>query len=412
MFIISRSSSRAAFSPPVNGITSNQIAKPVAREIGHIMHITNDRSRLTKLRASFGDIKLTLSNFNYILPGNNGLSSPFTGEGEELIRSSASHLKDLSVNSDMNGAMLNMQDIHVQSVIFSYLAHFSLDFFGFLDLDAPLLRMAALLGRLFSIGADYVPDHAINADEAIFQGIMLGVSATLFVRSTLPMTMAAVSLILSADNTHSSAWKNAYAYYHLLLPTGLSMLQFRCLTALGTVDWIKVDPHEILVDEQDGNEYLYWVYSGSTELVLNDGITVTYIESWRDETGKKVEFPGFLADMNFLSALGLNKVKTKKGKKLDDDASGIPTGCIHPQVPIKTGPDGARVMRLDKKRLIELMKYDDDLSEPIQALLVKGMQQMLSVLLNAKRKSKGKSPGSVDDSFLQIDQDECIILEL
>mmetsp|Transcript_14071 Transcript_14071/g.21591 ORF Transcript_14071/g.21591 Transcript_14071/m.21591 type:complete len:426 (+) Transcript_14071:613-1890(+) len=414
LLTISSSCSEAAFSPSANGISNRQIVTPV-KETGHKMKakIPNDRSRLTELRVSLDDIRFALPDLGSALPDENGLSSAFAGGGKDLIGSSVSHLRDISsLNSNMNGAMLDMHDTHVQSVILSDLAHFSLDFFGFLDLDVPMLRTAAVFGRLFSIGADYVPDHTINADEAIFQAIMLGVSVALFVRSTLPMTMAAVSLILSADKSRWSAWKNTYAFYHLFSPAGVSMLQFRCLTALGAVDWINVDPHVTLVDELDGNEYLYWVYRGSTELVLNDGTTVNYVESSRDEAGNKVEFSGFLADMDFLCTLELNKVNTKKGK-VDEDEPGIPTSCIHPQVPIKAGPEGARVMRLEKKRLIELMKYDDDLSEPVQALLVKGMQQMLSVLLNVKRKSQAKSPGaSVDDSILLVDPDECIIIDV
>eukprot|EP00816_Leptocylindrus_hargravesii_P001131 CAMPEP_0196813504 /NCGR_PEP_ID=MMETSP1362-20130617/37191_1 /TAXON_ID=163516 /ORGANISM="Leptocylindrus danicus, Strain CCMP1856" /LENGTH=405 /DNA_ID=CAMNT_0042189777 /DNA_START=341 /DNA_END=1558 /DNA_ORIENTATION=- len=336
----------------------------------------------TKLQSTNDEFQgSSSSRWSSILSSAVAISSSLPGTEDE-ISSSVSHL--IALTDTVNDAIFDTQ---IQSEVLSDLAHVALDFFTFLTPEMALLRGAALLGRIFSIYADYIPDHFIRADEAMFQFVMLAVSSFLFAQSTLPLAMAGISSIALAEKGQlsRSAWKNTYALYHLFLPVGISKLQFRCLVATNTIDWVDVDPNKILVDNQGRTEYLYWLYRESTEICLSEDLSVSYIECLKDDKGNKSEFAGLLADMSFLCALEQRKLKHKQGK------ASAPSSCKCPQVIIKAGPKGARVMRLHKKKLLELMKNDNDLSDSIQTLLTSGMQQMLSVLLSISHVSQVKT---------------------
>jgi len=378
--IIAMRGSEAAFSPGGRPNRINVTPLPLRRQ--NLRTTTKLQSTIDEFQGS------SSSRWSSILSSAVAISSSLPGTEEE-ISGSVSHL--LALTETVNDAMFDTQ---IQSEILSDLAHFALDFFTFLTPEMALLRGAALLGRIFSIYADYIPDHFIRSDEAMFQFVMLVVSSFLFAQSTLPLAMAGISSIALAEKGQlsRSAWKNTYALYHLFLPAGISKLQFRCLVATNTIDWVDVDPNKILVDNQGKTEYLYWLYRESTEICLSDDSSVSYIECLKDDKGNKSEFAGLLADMSFLCALEQRKLKHKQGK------ANVPSSCKSPQVIIKAGPRGARVMRLHKKKLLELMKNDSDLSDSIQTLLTSGMQQMLSVLLNISHVSQVKTISLHEDA--------------
>lgn len=64
-------------------------------------------------------------------------------------------------------------DPGVEAEVCSTMAHLALDFTGFLSPSRSLLRIVSVIGRLFAISADYLPDHNINPEELIIQIVLL-----------------------------------------------------------------------------------------------------------------------------------------------------------------------------------------------------------------------------------------------
>ena len=64
-------------------------------------------------------------------------------------------------------------DPGVEAEVCSTMAHLALDFTGFLSPSRSLLRIVSVIGRLFAISADYLPDHNIHPEELIIQIVLL-----------------------------------------------------------------------------------------------------------------------------------------------------------------------------------------------------------------------------------------------
>ena len=368
--ILHPSTSEAAFAPSTSD-------RAMHRGKGGITPDKTYKYTNTPLHVSLDDINM--SSASSLLSSGIGISSSFLGSNTDFQGSAVSQL--LALNENMSGALC---DSNTQSIIMHTLAHVA-DFSTLLVPEVSLLRTAALLGRICSISADYIPDHSIAADEAIFQGPMLIVSAALFAQSAFPMIATGLSSLVpikdkmvddESSSSSSSKWKNRYAFHHLFRQLGVSLLQFRYMTSMGAIDWIDVKPNETLIDDQDETEYLYWVYRGSTELSFGNDESVTFVDCYNDE-----KFVGLLPDMKFLCQLDKKKMKHKKGTVASSSLN-MPSSCQYPQATIKAGgPNGARVMRLHKKKLQQLMETDNKLSDSIHALMVNGMQRELEVLL-------------------------------
>ena len=318
-----------------------------------------------------------------------------------------------SISQGISDALNNP---NVESEILSDVAHFALDLFTFMTPEKWLLRFAALIGRVCSISADYIPDNYIKPDEVVFQSIMLFVSTFLFAQSTFPMAVAGFSTIArsamehkldskkstSEGNVSTSSWKNLFAWNYLFKPAGLSLFQFHCLSSLGVIDWVDVEPNKILVDKKGEPSHLFWMYRGSAELYFN-GSAIEYLEP--------NEGPALclFADMNFLCQLEMKKIDCKRKAS---DKYDVPLSCkLRNQAIIRSGESGARLMRLNKKKLVELMDIDPDLNDSIQNLLVKGMQRMLDSLLSVEQplqpvKTVSLQNNSADDGVIE---QECIL---
>lgn len=61
-------------------------------------------------------------------------------------------------------------DPYLEAESLTVMAHLALDFSGFvLSPSRSLFRLAAVLGRVFAISADYVVDHSIHTEELMIQ---------------------------------------------------------------------------------------------------------------------------------------------------------------------------------------------------------------------------------------------------
>jgi hypothetical protein len=66
--------------------------------------------------------------------------------------------------------------VSVEAEVFAGLAHVGLDFTGMLSPSKSLIRLFAIVGRVFALSADYLPDHAIHPEELTIQLFFMCVS--------------------------------------------------------------------------------------------------------------------------------------------------------------------------------------------------------------------------------------------
>jgi hypothetical protein len=70
----------------------------------------------------------------------------------------------------------SMVDPSLEAESLTIMAHVVMDFSGFvMSPSRSLLRLFAVLGRIFSISADYVADHSIRTDELLIQLFLISV---------------------------------------------------------------------------------------------------------------------------------------------------------------------------------------------------------------------------------------------
>lgn len=374
-------------------IHSNLISHPIT---SMSTHAQNDLSVLFNSRDNFllDDAIVSAEN---LLVASRVAATSFTA-------TSSLNLQDMDRLRNLREALNNPR---VESEILSDIAHLGLDLFTFVTPEKWLLRLASVIGRLCSIAADYLPDHTINLDEAIFQGIMLFISCFLLAQSTFPLAVAGLSKIArnkvldkkmfsvseksskpseswhnSRSNSTTSTWRNVFAWHYLFKPAGMSLFQFHCLSSLEVIDWIDVKPHTVLVEKEEESHYLYWMYKGSADIIFN-GQPIEYLSTVSEGTKSKArQIPlNLFADMDFLCELETRKEKQKSGAE-----SEIPLSCkLRNKALIRSGIHGSRLLRLKKSKLIELMNIDPDLNDIIHNLLVKGMQNILEVLLSTEK---------------------------
>ena len=64
-----------------------------------------------------------------------------------------------------------------EAQVLTDLSHIALDFTGFLPHSSAeklcLMWFGSILGRIFVISADYLPDHSVNPEELFVQGVLL-----------------------------------------------------------------------------------------------------------------------------------------------------------------------------------------------------------------------------------------------
>jgi len=67
-------------------------------------------------------------------------------------------------------------DPMIEAELCSTMAHVALDFTGLLSPSKSIVRLFSVVGRVFAISADYLPDHSIHTEELIIQIFLLSLS--------------------------------------------------------------------------------------------------------------------------------------------------------------------------------------------------------------------------------------------
>lgn len=67
-------------------------------------------------------------------------------------------------------------DPSVEAELCTTIAHVALDFTGLMSPSKSIIRLFAVIGRLFAISADYIPDHSIHTEELTIQMFLLALA--------------------------------------------------------------------------------------------------------------------------------------------------------------------------------------------------------------------------------------------
>jgi hypothetical protein len=273
-------------------------------------------------------------------------------------------------------------------------------FFGPANLT---IRVAAVLGRIAAMGADYLPDHFMNTEELVFQCFMLSLAWMALVKSAMPVILS----IMASDIT----FRDGKAFSLLFRPAGMTWPQYKTLSVTA-LDWVKVEPGEIVtsdelslpgsvdVDVGDYNrfdEYIYWLYAGETVTESQGKIlhNVTRVGGGPTTSLKQNAGRGLLGEMRLLGhmqakeregrlgrrkAKKYNKDKGKNANSKDKDHEEITTKS-YPRTTVKAGDAGATLLRIHTSNLVMLMDHDVELAHAVRSLLFQGMHDKLAARL-------------------------------
>ena len=240
-------------------------------------------------------------------------------------------------------------DPFLEAELFNDAAHVALDFATMMGPATVAIRALAVIGRIFVMASDYVPDHAMLPEEFVFQVVMLGISSAALARSLPPMFA-----------TKEMTMRDRKCFDSFFRPAGITWMQYKLVSATA-MEWTDAIPGAIITtDEMDGaaHQDLYWLYRGEIE-IQSKGEVIQRISS---------KTAHLLGDLTFANT----SPKTDHANK------------THPKTTAKAGLKGATLLRVDTIKLKELMKRDDGLDKAVRNMLLDVMQERIASLLSSK----------------------------
>eukprot|EP00547_Thalassionema_nitzschioides_P007360 CAMPEP_0194209986 /NCGR_PEP_ID=MMETSP0156-20130528/7925_1 /TAXON_ID=33649 /ORGANISM="Thalassionema nitzschioides, Strain L26-B" /LENGTH=268 /DNA_ID=CAMNT_0038937259 /DNA_START=313 /DNA_END=1119 /DNA_ORIENTATION=- len=253
-----------------------------------------------------------------------------------------------------SSALSAIMDPFVEAELFNDAAHVALDLTQFLGPATVAIRLFAVLGRIFCITSDYLPDHAINPEELVFQFTMLALASTAFGQSLN-------SIVLSYGKELTMRDRKCFA--SLFYPGGVSWMQYKMLTA-SVLEWEEVAPGSVITSDEfeiDLKQSLYWLYSGEATVEFQGRVL-------QEVVPKTVHLFG---DLTFAPNKGRKKL--------------VSAARSYPKTTMRAGAKGAKVLRINTPKLQTLMEQDDSLDRAIREILLEAMQERIAMLLaNAK----------------------------
>jgi hypothetical protein len=237
-------------------------------------------------------------------------------------------------------------DPFLEAELFQDAAHVALDFASFLGPATFAIRALAVIGRIFVLASDYVPDHAMMPEELIFQLAMLSVSSATLARSIAPLfTQKELTM------------RDRKLYASLFRPSGLSWMQYKVLSNVA-LEWVEVTPGAIITTDEmtveGARKDLFWLYKGQID-----------IQSMGES---------------------LQKISSKKSYLLGDLGFASPSSAKseYPKTTAKAGVDGATLLRIDAEKLKSMMKNDDSLDKVVRNMILDAMHARIASLLASK----------------------------
>eukprot|EP00804_Cyclotella_cryptica_P016029 CCRYP_004172-RB/>CCRYP_004172-RB protein AED:0.00 eAED:0.00 QI:278/-1/1/1/-1/1/1/130/341 len=254
-------------------------------------------------------------------------------------------------------------DPQLEAELLNDISHVALDFTTFISPNTAWIRFCSVLGRVLVISSDYVQDHYISPDEALFQTFMLTISIQMLLKSVFPV-------IVAASSNASLSVRDRRAFTQLFSEMDVSVLQFKTLLTSQVLEWVELDHHD---EVHLNGDHMYWLHSGDISSSLHERDANT-----RDKTTLQVSNRMF-GVVYFAKALEESmkkdsKKRTKSEKvKVADDSSEL--GNYETLV---AGPNGAILLRMSTAKLLKAMDHDQQLSDSINRLILLCMQEQLA----------------------------------
>lgn len=280
----------------------------------------------------------------------------------------ASAMRMLPTQTLSTAARAINTDPEVKAEVCANMAHVGLDLVGFASPAKILLRFSVLMGRVFAILSDYLPDQAMKPEELAFQLLMLGISTTLFARSVRPAMAASLD---------STSFRDRRAYHVMFRKYGLTWHQFKMLMATSS-EWIECPPNGTIYNhrDEDGGDCIFLLHKGDAEVKMN-GKTIQRVSRNADRRGVC-----FLGNIEFAENLQKNHQvhNTEDALRMRDPLVGQRQSQ---QADFVAGPSGATLLRINNAKLLELMNDDEQIASSMRSIIFAGMQEKLSALLES-----------------------------
>lgn len=291
----------------------------------------------------------------------------------------------ISTVTDMISSYLSDPNLEAQieASVFADLAHICTDFVNVITESTAVVRLSIVMGRIFTIAADWLPDHYIRKNDLSFDIVLVTLSLGLFIKSFLPLSYGLFSKTDRIDKE---------VYEVLFEPVGVSWLQFKALNAI-SAEWVEFPPNTLLVNETGrinnngeneeecpssfdqaavcDEDALYWLYEGNSVITFNDHST-PYIHRQTDEDIHDPGTTGFIGIVRFLERFDAVYINAAEA---DTDL------VLFPRYAISTGDKGAKLIRFDGPKMHELMNNDEPLASSVRALLLRGLQRKMGYML-------------------------------
>jgi hypothetical protein len=294
--------------------------------------------------------------------------------GTTIVTAAAQTLFNVA-QRDTSSSSLSSDVTSVETQVLNDMSHLGIDLAVFFVPSLLFLRIAAILGRICSITADYIPDHIIVPEELVFQSVMLTLACLGLIKSAFIPMAASIYNVTSA--------KDGRAYTYIFLPAGTSWLQYKALSVCGALEWVTMQNGDTVTttassstnsatssSSQDHDEYIYWLFSGNVSVEDESG-DVQYVVS----SGKKIlssYHRGLFGEQRLLQRFVKN-IKSQNGRnKQPSDGS---SKSISHRVIVKS--DTATLLRINTQRLQMVMDLDPSLAEAMRTMVFQGMEAKL-----------------------------------
>jgi len=236
--------------------------------------------------------------------------------------------------------------------ILTDLSHVFLDLITLWGPNAVVVRLFAVIGRVFSVLADFVPDGAMNPEEVVFQGVMLAVACTGLFQVLLPQ-------IWSRFLARKPTLRDGKAYAAWGRPAGMSWDQYKALT-VNALEWKELAPGEKLNTVDDNGKTrttLYWLYKGEAQVQRGSS------RGGKSQVIRRTH--GRLRQVDGAQKVDLVSFQTSP---LDQEKAAT----------IIAGPQGATLLTCRVDRLNTLIRHDSSMKDVWKVILWQGLQDQLA----------------------------------